>query len=403
MLLLQSPRLVDSPLPDILPHTAGFDPAGDLDGFLRQVPARWVVYLMADADDRPVQLLCVRNLRASLKRRLGGDEQVGPSRRVDYRQLVRRVRWARVDSAFEADVVYYEAARLAFPATYGGMVGFRPAWFVHVDPDANFPRFTKTIDLTGRAGRYIGPVEDKHTAARLIELAEDAFDLCRYYNVLVQAPRASACAYKQMHKCPAPCDGSVSMGHYRHMVGWAADTLVDPKPMVDEQTRRMHAAAQALRFESAGKIKAFVAQLSQLGKGPFRHVARLADFRYLALQHGPRDGQAKAFVVTPGRIDQVLGLVGPQDEPGDALRHVLRVATRAEDDNPLDQTGAERVGVVAAHLFTAKATHGAFLRLSDIDERSFAKAYKDLQRQRKPAEPAGDEEGEGVMKELQAI
>jgi hypothetical protein len=380
-------------------HQVRLDPAGDLEAFLKQVPAKWVVYLMTDADDRPVQLLCVKNLRASLKRRLGGNEQIGPSKRVDYRDLIRHVHYTRVDSAFEADWTYYEAARVAFPNSYQGMVGFRPAWFVHVNPDANFPRYTKTIDLTFKAGTFIGPIEDKHAAARLMELAEDAFDLCRYWNILVQAPNANACAYKQMHKCPAPCDGSISMDHYRFMVEWSARTIVDPKPMIDEQTRRMQQAAQELKFEAAAKIKQFVAQLSQLGKGPFRHVARLEGFRFVTLQHGPRDGQAKAFVITPGMIEPVLGLIGPQDKPADVLRHVLRTAERAPV--PIDQPATERIGIVAAHLFTAKAVHGAFLRLGDVDERSFAKAYKDLLKQKRP--DADENEDEGVMKELQAI
>src|SRR5688572_12548410 len=127
----------------ILDHHVEFDPSADLEEFLKRVPARWAVYLFADADDRPVQLLCVKNLRASLKRRLGGDEMIGPSRRVNYRELVRRVYWRRVDSSFEADWIYYEAARKLFPQTYRGMVGFRPAWFVYVNPETQFPRYTK--------------------------------------------------------------------------------------------------------------------------------------------------------------------------------------------------------------------------------------------------------------------
>src|SRR5689334_14877296 len=96
---------------DLFDHHAEFDPVGDFDAFLKNVPAKWVVYLLADADDRPVQLLCVKNLRYSLKRRLGGDEAtLGLSRRVNYREIVRRVHWRRVDSAFEADWLYYEAA-----------------------------------------------------------------------------------------------------------------------------------------------------------------------------------------------------------------------------------------------------------------------------------------------------
>src|SRR5687768_5418462 len=81
----------------------------ELEAFLKNVPAKWVVYLMADGEHRPVQLLCVKNLRASLKRRLGGEEMVGPSRKVNYREIVRRIYWRRVDSALEADWIYLEA------------------------------------------------------------------------------------------------------------------------------------------------------------------------------------------------------------------------------------------------------------------------------------------------------
>src|SRR6476646_7208522 len=87
----------------LLEGYARFDPAADFEQFLQSVPARWVVYLFSDKDDRALQLLCVKNLRASLKRRLGSDEQIGPTRAVNYRDVVRHVRWRRVDSAFEAD------------------------------------------------------------------------------------------------------------------------------------------------------------------------------------------------------------------------------------------------------------------------------------------------------------
>jgi excinuclease UvrABC nuclease subunit len=386
--------------PTVFDRTINFDPAGDFEAFLKLAPAKWVVYLLADEADRPVQLLCVKNLRYSLKRRLGGDETIGGlSRRVDYREIVRRIHWRRVDSAFEADWLYYEAARTLFPQTYQGMVGFRPAWFVHVNPETDFPRFTKTIDLSKQTGRLFGPVEDKHAAGKMIELVEDAFDLCRYYNILVESPNAKACAYKEMGKCPAPCDGSISMSQYRQLMRYAISALDDPAEFAREQERRMAAAAAELRFETAGKIKQYVDQLKQLGKGPLRHVRPVEEFAFLSLQRGPSPASAKVFLVRGGAIEEILDVTGIDFNAGQVLRVALERAAAAERPDPsLDSAGVERIGIVAHHLFSAK-TGGVLLRMSSIDEKAVARAYRELQKQPEPAEI----EGEGVLKELQSL
>lgn len=374
-----------------------FDPAEEAEAFLKRIPAKGAVYLLADEEARPVQLLCVGNLRQSLKRRLIGEEQVGPSKRVNYRDLVRRIYWRRVDSPFEADWVYYEAARQIFPQTYRGMVGFRPAWFVHVDPDATFPRYAKTIDLSSKAGCYLGPFEDKHAAARWIQLVEDAFELCRYYNVLVEAPRGRPCAYKEMGRCPAPCDGSIEMPQYRQLVQWSMESAVEPEAIIAQQTQRMQAAAAALRFESAGKIKAYLDQVSQFGKGPFRFVRRLEAFRFVSVQRGPRAKTAKAFLIAGGTIREVAGAIGESAGVSDLARAILSAG--AEPTPTIDEAGAERIGVVAHHLFAAKQSSGVFLRLDELDDKALAKGLRELSKQ-KVVEAV---EEEGLVKELQGL
>ena len=385
--------------PTILSQSVQFDPNCDFDAFLKDVPAKWVVYLMTDEADRPVQLLCVKNLRYSLKRRLGDGAPAGLSKRVDYRQLVRHIRWQRVCSAFEADIVYLEAARQFFPQTYRGVTGFQPAWFIHVNPDAKFPRYTRTIDLDIKSGQLIGPVEDKHAAARLIENVVDWFDLCRYHNILIQSPHGTACAYKEMGKCPSPCDGSISIEQYRYLVQWSMESLVAPERLIQDVTDRMRQAAAEQQFESAAKIKSYVDSMSQLGKGPFRHVRKLSDFKFLSIQRGPRDETAKVFLITPGQIEEIAGLISPPLHPAELLKIAFSLGTDINITS-LDQIGAERVGVISHHLFQPKTTQGIFPPLDSIDEKAIIKAFRDVQKQKKE-EPA--EETEGVVKELQAL
>lgn len=377
-----------------------FDPAAELEAVLLRVPARWVVYLFADADDRPIQLLCVKNLRASLRRRLGPPPENEPSRRVDYRQLVRRVYWRRVDSHFEADLLYLELARQLFPDSYEQIVAFRPAWFLHIDIDAPFPRYVKTETPATQSGQLFGPLEHKADAQKLIEQLEDWFDLCRYHNILAQAPHGRACAYKEMGRCPAPCDGTVSMEQYRRLIQLSAAALADPADFVRGHERRMQQAAGALKFEAAAKIKQYVDSLSQLGAGPFRHVRPLDDLRFITLQRGPGPRSAKVFLITPTAVRAIACLL---DTPQPGAGVVQLALTEDRTRQPMDRIAIETLGVVARHLFAEKPSGafspGAFIPLDQFNEESAAKAYRDIVKQKLSDET----EDEGIVRELQSV
>ena len=88
-------------------------------------------------------------------------------------------------------------------------------------------------------------------------------------------------------------------------------------------------------------------------------------------------GLAKVFLITPGRIEEIAGLIDVPAQPAELMRLALLLA-QDRPAGPIDDVGAERIGVVAHHLFLAKATHGVFIPLGSIDEASVAKGYRDL-------------------------
>jgi hypothetical protein len=135
-----------------------------------------------------------------------------------------------------------------------------------------------------------------------------------------------------------------------------------------------------------------------LGKGPFRHARRLVDFAYLSFQRGPGPADCKVFLITPGRIEEILGLIDAPATPADVLRQAFSLAAE-RTASFVDETGAERIDVVSQHLFTSRQTHGVFLPLDRIDEKGVQKAYRDLQKQK----PQEETENEGVLKELQVM
>lgn len=376
---------------------ATFDPQADADAFLRSVPAAWVVYLLADARGKPVQLLTVKNLRAALKRRLieGLDEET-PTKRVNYRDLVRQVHWRRVDSRFEADAVYLALARALFPDTAHSLLRLDPAQFLHVDPAAAFPRFVRTTDLSLRNGIYLGPLEGKAAAAKLVEQIESAFDLCRYYNVLLGAPRAQACAYKEMGRCPAPCDGSITMGAYRQLLALAVHCLADPADAARQQDARMRQAAADLDFELAGRIKQYATELANLTTGPNRHVRKLADFRFLAIQPGPRRNTAKIFLITPARCDHVASMIAEPPPSAGLFRLILEalddaaLPTRAHPSPDAGHVDAGYISLVTSHLFAnARQVPGILIPVAELDDKALTRGWRSVSVKETP-DPTGD-------------
>ena len=179
-----------------------------------------------------------------------------------------------------------------------------------------------------------------------------------------------------------------------------AATLVDPADFVRMHTRRMQQAAAELQFEAAGKIKAYVDQLSQLGKGPFRHARLLKDFQFVSFQHGPRAGTVRVFLIARGRIAEVACMITEPRWPAELLGILLHAAETAGNvRKPIDPVGAERIGIVAHHLFSGKPGQGTFVRLDELNEKGIIRAYRDLLK--RPADEAG--EVEGVLKELQSL
>lgn len=85
------------------------------------------------------------------------------------------------------------------------------------------------------------------------------FDLCRYYHILIEAPNGNACAYKEMGRCPAPCDGTVSMAHYHQQMRDAIDCAADRNAWKNSASKKMTEASDAMDFEAAELCKRRIA------------------------------------------------------------------------------------------------------------------------------------------------
>lgn len=373
----------------LLDNHVRFDPSQPAETLLGSVPAKWVVYLLADAKYRPVQLLCVRNLRRSLQARLFDNPLPVPTRRANLSQVVRNIHFRRVDSDFEADWVYLRAAERFFPDLLDRMPGFQPAWFITVDPGAQFPRFARVDDPSAETGVVLGPVESRQAVQSLIEKLEDWFDLCRYHHILTESPNGKACAYKEMGKCPAPCDGTIPMDEYRSMIRRALAFLVDPAAELSSVRARMDAAAGQLEFERASNLKSRMEDMSRLRGSIGRHLRRIQEFSYISIQPGPKKGTARVFLATRAGVRELAHAIDtPSCTP--EMLNTLRAALVEASDQPGRGMSIREVGLVAHHLFSPPRSRGSFIHVSELTQTRVEQALKDRSRGKTTPDPVDD-------------
>ena len=333
----------------------------------RMLPPGGGVCALADERGRLILLLAAQNLRRTLGLRLNPPDD-GPRRpRADLRALARRLCWIPTFSVFENSLTYLRVARRLNPDRYRKDLAFGPVWFARLDPRQPFPRWVADRFAFLPPLIDVGPFVHRAACRRFIELLEDLFDLCRYHDVLKQAPHAQACAYKDMGRCPAPCDGTVSADRYRDAVLASIEFARGKSDTrLSHLQRAMADAARRLDFENAARFRERLARATRLLADDGRLLPTPDKFRYLVVQRAGGTSRVKPFYVNQGNVR-----VGQPVKLKD-----IEQATPAWTDNmwrPPDDTDppdaacrSECLWAVSHHLIKKDKASGLFLHESQI-------------------------------------
>jgi DNA polymerase-3 subunit epsilon len=253
--------------PAALPAASAYQPTGaDLpeslcwpdrptDADLAPLPGVPAVYLLVDGAGRPVLLATTQHLRRLAISRLT-DPDRPKTGKADLAEIVRGVRWRPVLAPFEGRWWYYRLARRMYPRDYRRLVGFGPAWFLHIDWQRPVPEPRVSERVWRDPGAFIGPWPARTQCQQALEGLWDLFDLCRHPEQVRRTPHGERCAYAEMGRCDAPCDGSVPLTAYtercRRAWAFAAGGVADWIAATEDA---MRAAAAELAFERAGLLK----------------------------------------------------------------------------------------------------------------------------------------------------
>jgi len=253
------------------------------------------------------------NLRATIRSKLFEDaEDPLDKKRVKLTGVARSVAWLRTVNEFERYLLYWQIARTEYPKAYRKLLPFAGCWYITIDPGAAYPRFEAKKSLDSDRAHIFGPLLRRKDAEHLIRLLEDGFDLCRYHDILLQTPNGQACAYFDMGRCPAPCDGSVPMSAYHASIEAALAFMnrhTDGLTLVDQ---RMKDAAATTNFELAGVYKKVRDELNMVfANSAFRHLACLNETPWIAIlldnarQRDPKKAGLRAYGFYGGTIERL--------------------------------------------------------------------------------------------------
>jgi len=256
-----------------------------------------------------------------------------------------------------AEVLFLDVARSRLPRVARLAAERRRGWFVRWNAADPTPMWRKTNLSDVPPGStdgsdLLGPFGTKDAGGRFAEGLDELFELCRYPRELEKAPRGKACAYKEMGKCPAACDGSEPMDAYRARVHDAvALTREGVAHAIERTNTALRSASSAMNFEHAGMLKARLDRLGVMRKAPMRH-ARTLD-RFAAIVAGAGERGVHLMLCARGWVHDL----GEMDAEGDCADIAQAAATHAAA-SPAFDGDPRRVDAVGlfAHWVYAPAT-----------------------------------------------
>ncbi len=268
----------------------------------REFPAKPGVYLMKDEAGKIIYV----GKAKSLKDRLASyyHQPLGYTRKLDgLLQLVREIEIRVLGSELEALLVESQLIKQLQPRFNVQLRNYEAYPFIKIG-DGPYPRVYATREVHADGGRYFGPFQSGRVVEAALEVIHKLFPVRTCTRSLPpNAPPSEPCMRYHMHRCLAPCQGTLDPNIYQ---GWIEQITAflggEREDLVDRLRQEMWAASARNDFERAAQLRDALKNINQVLVGQRLITGAVEANNLLIVYPSAAEGQSEVFLVRHGRL-----------------------------------------------------------------------------------------------------
>ena len=291
-------------------------------GLAEGLPTGPGVYVFRDSSERPLYVGTSKNIRTRVRNYFTASEK--RTRMAEMVQLATKVTAIECATALEAQIRETRLIAEHRPPYNRRSKQPQKSCWIRLTNDA-FPRWSiVSAAPPDPDAALIGPFPSRRAATSAVEVLTQAYNLRTCTTRFGKHPQQSACVAGQLGRCPAPCDGTISLAGYADLVDLARTVTTDFGPVHRVLREIMQQFAGRNNYEQAALWRDRLATLAR-GCTDAARFRMLAACPELVLAQPTKNNGWEVHVVRHGRLAGAT-TVPPKFDPRPAVEAVTASA-----------------------------------------------------------------------------
>ncbi len=301
-----------------------------------QIPDTPGSYQFKDADGRVIYVGKARSLRSRVLSYFQNPMQLHP-RTAQMVATAESVEWIQVRNDVEALMLEFNLIKEFRPRFNVRLVDDKSYPYLAVTASDEWPRARVMRGAQKKGTRYFGPYAHAYAIRDTLDHLLRTFPVRTCSDNKLQRHKALGrpCLLFHIEKCSGPCVGEISPGDYAELVDELCLFLDgETEPVLAKLDQEMRAAATALEFEKAARIRDRLATVRKAVEKQQMVADRSDDFDIVGVAQDDLEASVFVFHVRKGRVTGRRRFIVDKVEPLSESELVDKILEGLYDEPP---------------------------------------------------------------------